>query len=148
MFCGLISTILSQNTFCETDEHPCVDTNARPFGNKCFLPNWAFPPKTNTPSYSSLVPCKGGGSTCKQDPSLVPFCSKFQSAKHPSRLTPVGQHWTESYTLRIRSVVGWDTMLQAVEVDYSIYLILSAVLGPGVYSASNRNEFQKHKKSF
>jgi hypothetical protein len=26
----------------------------------------------------------------------------------------------------------------------SIYLILPAALGPGVYSASNRNEYQKH----
>jgi hypothetical protein len=28
---------------------------------------------------------------------------------------------------------------------FSIYLILPAGLGPGVYSASNRNEYQKHK---
>jgi hypothetical protein len=28
---------------------------------------------------------------------------------------------------------------------FSIYLILPAVLGPGVYSASNRNEYQKKK---
>jgi hypothetical protein len=27
-----------------------------------------------------------------------------------------------------------------------IYLILPATVGPGVYSASNRNEYQKHKK--
>jgi hypothetical protein len=27
----------------------------------------------------------------------------------------------------------------------SIYLILPVALGPGVYSASNRNEYQKHK---
>jgi hypothetical protein len=26
---------------------------------------------------------------------------------------------------------------------FSIYLILTAALGPGVYSASNRNEYQK-----
>jgi hypothetical protein len=26
----------------------------------------------------------------------------------------------------------------------SIYLILQVALGPGVYSASNRNEYQKH----
>jgi hypothetical protein len=29
----------------------------------------------------------------------------------------------------------------------SIYLILQAALGPGVYSASNRNEYQKHKNN-
>jgi hypothetical protein len=28
-----------------------------------------------------------------------------------------------------------------------IYLILPAGLGPGVYSASNRNEYQKHKNN-
>jgi hypothetical protein len=28
---------------------------------------------------------------------------------------------------------------------FSIYLILPAALGPGVYSASNRNEYQKKK---
>jgi hypothetical protein len=30
---------------------------------------------------------------------------------------------------------------------FKIYLILSAALGPGVYSASNRNEYQKHKNN-
>jgi hypothetical protein len=31
---------------------------------------------------------------------------------------------------------------------FSIYLILSAALVPGVYSASNRNEYQKQKIMF
>jgi hypothetical protein len=31
-------------------------------------------------------------------------------------------------------------------LDSSIYLILQATLGPEVYSASNRNEYQKQKK--
>jgi hypothetical protein len=30
------------------------------------------------------------------------------------------------------------------EVFFLIYLFLPAALGPGVYSASNRNEYQKH----
>jgi hypothetical protein len=30
---------------------------------------------------------------------------------------------------------------------FLIYLILPAALGPGVYSASNRNEYQKHKNN-
>jgi hypothetical protein len=38
---------------------------------------------------------------------------------------------------------GFDT--RSVEKFSSIYLILSAVIGPVVYSASNRNEYQKHK---
>jgi hypothetical protein len=30
------------------------------------------------------------------------------------------------------------------EVKFEIYLILPAALDPGVYSASNRNEYRKH----
>jgi hypothetical protein len=30
---------------------------------------------------------------------------------------------------------------------FSIYLILPAALGPGVYSASNRNKYQKQKNN-
>jgi hypothetical protein len=30
---------------------------------------------------------------------------------------------------------------------FSIYLIVPAALGPGVYSASNRNEYQKQKNN-
>jgi uncharacterized membrane protein YphA (DoxX/SURF4 family) len=33
------------------------------------------------------------------------------------------------------------------EVIFSIYLILPAALGPGAYSVSNRNEYQKHKNN-
>jgi hypothetical protein len=32
-------------------------------------------------------------------------------------------------------------------VNFKIYLILPTALGPGVYSASNRNEYQKHKNN-
>jgi hypothetical protein len=30
---------------------------------------------------------------------------------------------------------------------FSIYLIVPAAIGPGVYSASNRNEYQKQKNN-
>jgi hypothetical protein len=33
-------------------------------------------------------------------------------------------------------------------VFFSFYLILPASLGPEVYSACNKNEYQKEKKSF
>jgi hypothetical protein len=33
------------------------------------------------------------------------------------------------------------------ELNFSIYLILSAALGPDVYSASNRNEYKKQKNN-
>jgi hypothetical protein len=36
-----------------------------------------------------------------------------------------------------------DTILRFL----SSYLILPVALGPGVYSASNRNEYQKHKNN-
>jgi hypothetical protein len=45
-------------------------------------------------------------------------------------------------------------MLQVVgskgdeKLIFSIYLMLPAALGPGVHSASNRNEYQKQKKMF
>jgi hypothetical protein len=48
-------------------------------------------------------------------------------------------------------------MLQALKVEgsrpdevnefFSIYLILPATLGPGVYSACNRNEYKKQKNN-
>jgi hypothetical protein len=34
-----------------------------------------------------------------------------------------------------------------VKEFFSIYLILPAALGPGVYSASNRNAYQKQKNN-
>jgi hypothetical protein len=39
--------------------------------------------------------------------------------------------------------------VRPVEVNefFSIYLILPAALGPGVYPASNRNEHQKQKNN-
>jgi hypothetical protein len=55
------------------------------------------------------------------------------------------------------SIVGWGTMLQARRsrvwdtmrsLNFIIYLILPATIGLGVYSASNRNEYQKQKKVF
>jgi hypothetical protein len=37
--------------------------------------------------------------------------------------------------------------LQVTAFFFSIYLILLSELGPGVYSASNRNEYQKQKNN-
>jgi hypothetical protein len=52
--------------------------------------------------------------------------------------------------LHLQSIGGWGTVLQAGRLWVrdpirSIYLILPAALGPGVHSASNRNECQKQK---
>jgi hypothetical protein len=36
---------------------------------------------------------------------------------------------------------------RADEVKFTIYLILSSALGPGVHSASNRNEYRKYRNN-
>jgi hypothetical protein len=40
-----------------------------------------------------------------------------------------------------------DSRPGEVNEFFSIYLILPAALGPGVHSASNRNEYQKQRKN-
>jgi hypothetical protein len=42
--------------------------------------------------------------------------------------------------------MGGDSMKWII-FFFSIYLIFPAALGPGVYSASNRNEYQKQKNN-
>jgi hypothetical protein len=40
-----------------------------------------------------------------------------------------------------------DSIPAEVNEIFSVYLILPAELGPGVHSASNRNEYQKQKNN-
>jgi hypothetical protein len=40
-----------------------------------------------------------------------------------------------------------DSRLDEVNVFFSMYLFLPAAVGPGVYLASNRNEYQKQKNN-
>jgi hypothetical protein len=40
---------------------------------------------------------------------------------------------------------SFDSLVRLL--DFSIYLILPATLGPGVYSASNRNKYQKDRNN-
>jgi hypothetical protein len=65
-------------------------------------------------------------------------------------------YWLLKYgTIAHGSVVGWNTVLQAGRsrvrvpmkalIFLSVYLILPAAPGPGVYSVANRNEYQKQK---
>jgi hypothetical protein len=55
------------------------------------------------------------------------------------------------------SVVVWGTMLQTEGRGFEsqcayrislIYLVLPAALGPGVFSASNLNDYQEQKNNF
>jgi hypothetical protein len=50
--------------------------------------------------------------------------------------------WLRHYATS-RNVVG--SRPDEVNGFFSIYIILPASLGPGAYSASNRNEYQKQK---
>jgi hypothetical protein len=52
--------------------------------------------------------------------------------------------WLRHYAT-ILKVVGWRP--DEVNESISIYLILPATLGPGVFPASNRNEYQKQKNN-
>jgi hypothetical protein len=62
---------------------------------------------------------------------------------------------TSQFGVRV-SILRSSTMLQAGRsrvrnpmrsINVSIYLILSTALGPGVYSASNRNEYHRRKNN-
>jgi hypothetical protein len=46
----------------------------------------------------------------------------------------------------MRKYITGYVKLKYMSIYISSYLILPVALGPGVYSASNRNEYQKHKK--
>jgi hypothetical protein len=53
-----------------------------------------------------------------------------------------------AYWLR-HCVTNWKVMGSIPDevIFLNTYLLLSAALGPGVYSVSNRNEYQKHKNN-
>jgi hypothetical protein len=53
-------------------------------------------------------------------------------------------YWLRHY-ITSRKVAG--SRLDKVTEFFSIYLILPAALGPGVHSASNRNEYQKQRNN-
>jgi hypothetical protein len=58
---------------------------------------------------------------------------------------------TLSENLGLGDAINWKNTGSRPNEDnesFAIYLILPATLGPGVYSASNRVEYQKQKKYF
>jgi hypothetical protein len=52
-------------------------------------------------------------------------------------------YWLKHYATRRK--VAASRADEVIEIFFSIYLILPAALGPGVYSASNRNKYQTPK---
>jgi hypothetical protein len=50
-----------------------------------------------------------------------------------------------SLTQARSSTVSTNLLISCTEVEVDFSLILLVTLGLGVYSASNRNEYQKHK---
>jgi hypothetical protein len=122
----------------------------------CFLPvmfvcSTAKKPRIETvllPETSTLPVNSNSVSTYNSRPS-----SDLQTRRFPLRLNPQEREILTKYYL-LRIVVkalcykpegrGFDTRWGDF---FSIYLILPAALGPQVYSASNRNEYQKHKNN-
>jgi hypothetical protein len=61
----------------------------------------------------------------------------INTARMKSASLPCG---TDSTKISVRSIIFIHTYIYWI---FSIDLILPAALGPGVYSASNRNEYQE-----
>jgi hypothetical protein len=53
--------------------------------------------------------------------------------------------WLRHYAT-IQKVTGWR-LDKVITFFFSIYLILPAALGPGVYSGSSRNQYQYQKQN-
>jgi hypothetical protein len=54
---------------------------------------------------------------------------------------------TTFMSLTLKEPEGRGLQTQLSHCISSIYLILPAALGPGVYTASNRNEYQKQRNN-
>jgi hypothetical protein len=79
------------------------------------------------------------GSMFQQVQSLESFCGTAM-AEVPLSNDSIVTNW------RGRRRKWFDPNLKILCL-YFLYLILPATLGPGVYSASNRNKYQKYKNN-
>jgi hypothetical protein len=120
----------------------------------CFVPLFFTPPLTGL---NRCFCCKpnpytriGTNHTGRNQPNWsrdnapireVPYWNLLQDTDYPwfSSLPPV-KCW---YCVYLKLYNDWCSIPD--EVNFSFYLILPAALGPGVYSASNINEYQKQK---
>jgi hypothetical protein len=72
---------------------------------------------------------------------------RFSVTCAPSPFIIMGnREYTLSGMMIIKSDIKTSYFVQLILNLFSIYLILPAALGPGFYSASNRNKYQKQKK--
>jgi hypothetical protein len=82
-----------------------------------------------------------GCSSIPNSSKILPFSTIFRLSlgAYPAIYTVriVGK-FPEARVYRIRR---YATSREVIEFSFSIYLILPSALGPGVHSASNRNEY-------
>jgi hypothetical protein len=83
---------------------------------------------------------------CKEDSWLTLRCVTVPKFEVQFPRLPLGSESTNQ-SATSRKVAGSRTD-EVNAIFFSIYLILPVALGPGIYSASNRNEYQKQKKCF
>jgi hypothetical protein len=109
------------------------------------LSSWQVQPRLRP---VKKLPCNS--TSCVRDRVCLLFpgspsrlkCLTTLSTKFLSRLGHVAVCWLRHYA----TMGGCWFEIWWGEWMFSIYLILPATLGPGVYSASNRNEYEKQKK--
>jgi hypothetical protein len=142
---GLARSVIPRSKSCRTHDHMLLSQIWDP-------PNWRatspylYLPGTGWPSYTS-----GGtiisGVTLAQAPSifkvkefrLVSFCAYIYIYMGANRSIVVKALCYKPEGCRFETRWG--------EWFLSSYLILPAALGPGVYSPSKRNEYQKHNNN-
>jgi hypothetical protein len=84
-----------------------------------------------------------------RSPVLYGFCLIGKERRNIYRTSAVrGRHavaqWLRYYATSRKAS---SSILDEVNKSFSIYLIFLTSLGPGVYLASNRNEYQKQKNN-
>jgi hypothetical protein len=83
-------------------------------------------------------------STASDIPSVVAFLNICKSVNRASGSVVVN---SLCYKTEGRGFETHEVHFFSIYVILPIYLILPATLGPGVYSASNRNEYQKQENN-
>jgi hypothetical protein len=82
---------------------------------------------------------------------LLKSCSWINSIR--SEIHPYTSNWKRAWSSIVVKALSYEPEGHGSETQWgewisSIYLILLAALGPGIYSASNRNEYRSRKIMF